>query len=247
LVLTRAEIHNYLALYRTPSGKLVKKIRTSVLSSYYWCAIQAYLKGCGIQQGRHKDPMHPSNVGTRMHKEIDDARKPSKWEIEFMEKIQPFILETASEGIELARKIDDDFLIEHDEDDDVGYISGHMDELKVNDDHTIHLIDYKTKKSGYVTYYALAPAMFQLQIYAWILKPVLDLLKYKITIAHLVFLTQKGKMLGTKAVPLDYESIENEIRDVIKQFRKKPKDMIPPARYKCRYCAKIYKEKCPYQ
>jgi len=167
-----------------------------------------------------------------------------------MAKLQPYIQEIADEGVELARKLDDDFLIEYDDGDDgadAGFVSGHMDELKVNEDRTIHLIEYKTKKSGYVNYYALAPATFQIQIYAWLLEPIVALLGYRITRARLVFLTQKEKPIGTKDVSLDYELIEREIRDVIRQFRKEPKDMIPPARYKCRMCPQIYKTRCPYQ
>jgi len=244
--LARAYIENYKKLFRAPSGKIIKKVRASTLARNYWCQLQAYYTASGVEFRRPKGKKHAINIGSRIHKAIDDSRKPSKWEKEFLAKLQPFIQETADEGVELGRKIDDDFLIEHSADDDVGWLSGHPDELKVNEDHTIHLIEYKTKRSANVNYYSLAPAEFQIKIYSWIMEPILSLLGYRITKAQLVFLDQKEQPIGTKEVVLNYELIEKEIRDVLMQWRKEPKDMIPPARWKCRICPKIYRTRCPY-
>lgn len=244
MLATKELIQNYLLnLGKDLEGKPIKKIRASALASYFWCAIQSYLKCCGVEQPRPKEKSHRLNVGSEIHEGISKSRKPSIYEEEFMAKIKPFIDNVAPEGFEIARKWDDDTLIEND---DEGWISGHCDELKVNADHTVSLVEYKTKSSPYVDWIDLSPAILQLKIYSWLLEPMLTLIGYRITEATVVFLDRKGYAIGEKRVPINYQEIEREMQSIFDEFKKPMNEMVPPKRFKCYTCAEVYKSRCPY-
>lgn len=222
-----------LRLIRSP--KIVKTIRVSTFASYYWCAVQSWLKSLG-HQTPYKEVM---GRGRRIHQEVRDSRKDSKWEKEFLEELDSFFEDRNGDRV-LSRNWRETEVIGE-------FVTHDVDELKVNPDRTVILIEYKTKKSKYIRPIDLAPAIFQAKMYAWLLEPYMALMNYRIIKGLVMFLDTKGKPIGqSEDIYFDYAKIEEEIEFILAQFNN-PDTLIPPQRWKCRFCDDIFKSRCPFQ
>lgn len=232
-----------LKLLRTKDQEVVR-IRASSLSSYYWCAVQARLRIEGVEAPK-KEVM---TIGTKIHKMIDVARKPSTWEHKLNTELAKLGIKETETGYEFSRRfksspieiLGDTIVLD-------GQVSGHPDELKVNADHTIHMIEYKTTRSSYITWIGLGPASFQLKLYIWITQPVFEMLGYKVNEASIVFITQKRcKVIGEHYIHIDNETTEAEITQILTYLNGPIDKLIPPRRWKCLHCPQVYKKRCPY-
>jgi len=222
-----------LKLIRQP--KIVRTIRVSTFASYYWCAVQAWLKSLG-----HNTPYKAAmGRGTRIHKEVREGRKDSEWEKAFLEELDGFFEERNGDRV-LSRNWGETEVIGE-------FVTHDIDELQVNPDRTVVLIEYKTKKNKYIRPIDLAPAVFQAKMYDWVLEPYMNIMNYRIIKGVVVFLDIKGRPIGqSEHIYFDYEKIEEEIAFILAQFND-PKTLIPPQRWKCRFCDDIFKSRCPFQ
>jgi len=220
-------------LIRQP--KIVHTIRVSTFASYYWCAVQSWLKSLG-----HKTPYKEAmGRGTRIHQEVRDSRKDSKWEKAFLEELDGFFEDRNGDRV-LSRNWGETEVIGE-------FVTHDIDELQVNPDRTVVLIEYKTKKNKYIRPIDLAPAVFQAKMYAWLLEPYMNIMNYRIIKGVIVFLDTKARPIGqSEHIYFDYEKIEEEIAFILAQCND-PKTLIPPQRWKCRFCDDIFKSRCPFQ
>ena len=222
-----------LKLIRAP--KIVQTIRVSTFASYYWCAVQSWLKSLG-HQSPYKEAM---GRGRRIHQEVRDARKDSEWEKAFLEELDGFFEDRNGDRV-LSRNWKDTEIIGE-------FVTHDIDELKVNPDRTVVLIEYKTKKSRYIRPIDLAPAVFQAKMYAWLLEPYMNIMNYRIIKGVVVFLNTKGKPIGqSEEIFFDYFEIEEDIERILYQFNN-PEALIPPQKWKCNICDDVFKSRCPFQ
>ena len=241
-----------LRLMRTPDGREIRFIRASTLGHYYYCAVQAWLMAQGLEPPR-KEAL---SEGRRIHDEIAKARKLSKWEKEFQDYITQFMVPhpAAGEGSTGLKTEENMVFLRkwYDGNTVIGYITTHgVDDFRVYPDRTVILVEYKTTKQNVIDYYKLAPAVFQLKVYMWILEPYLNVGGYKIQRGEIVFLKRLGKgrikPLGIKQI-VDYDAadVERQISQILYQFNH-PEELIPCAKWKCKICPEVFKKRCPFQ
>jgi len=130
-------------------------------------------------------------------------------------------------------------------------IRGVFDDLRVIRDFSdnkkyVSFIELKTTHRKRLWSNEINSAIFQLQLYIWIMKPYLDKLGYKLHSRHYVEIYSQvtGKLIK-RIVVYEDKNIENRIRDIVKVFFKE-KAMSYPPKYVCKRCSKIIKEKCSY-
>lgn len=238
-------IQNILKLFHTQSGKPVRYLRASTLGHYWYCAVQAWLQAQGIESPDNK----AMNIGRRIHDEITASRKPSKWEVEFEDFLRAFMVERESgEGSTGISETENKVFMRawYDGETVLGHIVTHgVDDFRVYPDRTVIFEEYKTTAQRVIDYYKLTPAIFQLKVYMWIMEPYLKVGGYKLKHGQVVFLTRRGKPLGTKEVYYNQEEVEGQITRILYQFEH-PEELIPPARWKCRICPEVYKRRCPF-
>jgi len=240
-------LENWLKLFRSPEGKLIHYVRASTLGHYWYCAVQAWLQAT---RGIEPPASEALQIGKRIHDQITKSRKPSRWEQQFQDFITQFMVDrNAGEGSTgLATEGSKVFMRPwYDGETIVGHVVTHgVDDFRVYPDRTVILVEYKTTAQRVIDYYKLAPAVFQLKVYMWILEPYLKLGGYKLLRGEVVFLTRRGKPLGVKQI-VDYDSkeVEQQLARIFYQFNH-PESLVPPARWKCLNCPQVYKKECPF-
>jgi len=228
-------------------GKTIRYLRASNLGHYWHCSVQAFLQAQGVES----PPNTALNIGKAIHDSITEARQLSQWEREFQEFITQFMVDresgNGSSGLGMQRnKV---FMRTwYDGQTAIGHITTHgVDDFKVYPDRQVILVEYKTTGQKYIDHYKLAPAIFQLKVYAWILEPYMKIGGYKLKHCEVIFLNRRGDPMGIKQV-IDYDPIkvEADIANILDQFRN-PEKLVPPARWKCLKCSEVYKSRCPFQ
>lgn len=230
-------------LIREP--KVVKSIRASCVARYYWCAVQSYLIALGL-----KVPKAAAMVeGHEIHEQIERARNLTIAEQLFLDKIAPFFkIDPETKTKCIARKwaytdVEGEFLTHG------------LDDFRIIPPNKFHLVEYKTKASYHVEPVDLAPAVFQAKLYCWILKPYMDRLGYVIEHAEVVFIKRRTPrrphISAIGKMPLEindatYREVEEDLTKILYQYNN-PHSLIPPKKWKCLRCPKVFKKECVYQ
>ena len=130
-------------------------------------------------------------------------------------------------------------------------IRGIFDDIRVIRDFSdnkkyVSFIELKTTHRKRLWSNEINSAIFQLQLYLWIMKPYLDKLGYKLHIRHyLEIYSQVTNKLLKRIIVTEDKDIEDRIRDIVKVFFKE-KAMQYPKKYLCKRCPKIIRERCSY-
>lgn len=254
---------NIQKLFRSLEKQSIEVIRVSTLSSYWYCAVKSYLQAQGLDSGSSE----ATEIGTKIHDEISKSRQSSQWEKEFEQHLKSFFIKLdcgkgstgffGTDGKVLARS-----WLKNGE--TVGYITTHgIDDFEVTPNKEVTLVEYKTTNQRYVDNYKLCTALFQIKLYWWILRPLVEAAGYRIVKAKVVYLNRKGEPIGEKTIRQDESSfyevenykddwfvyntvkIEKDIENIFCQFEH-PEQMIPPAKFKCFNCSPIFKKRCPF-
>lgn len=128
-------------------------------------------------------------------------------------------------------------------------IRGAYDDLKVTVDPVtkekrVSFIEVKTTAKGYLTAPELASAVFQLQLYVWLLKDhikapwVLDSKHY------LEIYSQKDRTLLKRVEVLENITMEETIKEIIQVFKDGTGKRPPPIA--CKWCPGPVKDKCEW-
>ena len=201
------------------------KVLASDLAGWYWCAEKCYHSCRGI-----KEP--PKEIFAEGHAvEADATRPPEKPdEKEFFGKLQSQMpIYREAEGIKIFAGTD----------------AFNLSELK---DGIVRLVEIKSRGKPQVPQWALAPAEFQLEIYAWVYKPIIEKLGYKFPDTHyLIFIHRETRrIIHTFQVTMDYGKIEEKIADTLRRV-KAGEGIIRPKDWKCSFCDDSFKRVCRFR
>ncbi|MDH5634750.1 MAG: hypothetical protein OEY30_02875 [Candidatus Bathyarchaeota archaeon] len=240
-------------LFKTPDGKPVYTIGGSTIARYYWCSPQAWLSASGIQAPQSE----ALSTGTKIHADIEEARKLSPQEEEFQHFLSQFLTED-KRGKNIGRPwLDGKTKLV----DDIGWIATHgLDDFKIDNQRRVTNIEYKSKKGWRVDPVSLMPALFQTKVYMYIYEPYLILGGWYWKESWVVWLkrTRDGfEPIGETRVD-DYDSAETQrkIADIFDEWNRaseaktnaeRRRILIPPKKFKCRICPEVYKTSCPFQ
>jgi len=202
---------------------------------------------------RQKKPSVEMQVGTNIHDLIHKLGRRWTWETKFLKELEKY----RDEGYGLIRKVGNDQIYED--------IEGHPDEFQVSISKWVSVVELKTtaiKNMKFYNRWKLPVAIFQTQVYCYILDPILQEMGYRLDKMHVVsvWYTKYRKRAGKKElaeygplqdVPIFYypKQTEEDIKRVLNAFRD-PSLIIPPRSFprgfKCKQCPKIYKERCQF-
>lgn len=241
-------------MFHTPKGKGVHTLAASTLASQKWCEVKAWLMASGVKF----PPTEATISGSNIHADIEKARQLSPKEKQFKQFISQFLNVKDERGGTIGRPwINGKLNITA----ELGEIRTHgMDDYKVVN-HEVTNIEYKTKGGWQVQPVSLMPALFQTQIYMWILEPYLLLGGYHWKESWIVWLKRKrgGKFepIGeTKVTSYNPTELQEEIQDIFNRWekaskaktnRKRREILIPPKKWKCIRCQETFKKQCPFQ
>jgi len=238
----KGRLENFLKLFKTPEGVEVRRIRASTLASYFWCSPRAWMMALGVET----PPSQALELGSKIHADIEKARKQSPYEEEFKAILDQFFAEgtIARPWLDMKTEIV------------TGEIRTHgIDDFKVTSDRLVDLIEYKSKAGWRIQPVSLMPAIFQTKIYCWILEPFLLMKGYRWREIWIVFVKRersgKFKPIGEHQVE-DYSSIkiEKKIAEIFDEWnnaseaktnKERRAILIPPKKWKCLHCPDVYR------
>jgi len=205
------------------SNILEHRIKASDLASYYWCAEQSYWKLRGVTR-REK----PTDVlGRKVHHAL--IKPPTKgFEIEFFRKLKRFKpIYRASGRVRVY----------------CGFDAVDLSGIPVNN--SVRLLEFKTTAKESIPEYYLPHAKFQLEIYYWAYKPVIERMGYVFPEEHfLEFHSSKdGSLIERIRVKMDEMEIARKIRECLAGLGS-GYGFSKPEQFKCDWCEPEYKEKC---
>jgi len=225
---------------------IVRTIRASCLSGYWYCSEKARLQALGIES----ETSNEAKTGTLIHTKITTARNPSPLEVELNEALKPFYT-LGEDGEPIISRTYKNTKIQA----DGTFITHGADEFQVSADRKVWIIEYKTKSSMYVNPIDLSPARFQNKLYCWLFAPIFSLIPFNLAGGQIVFLMRKGRNgnfeeIGQSERLLWNEEIELQLLTDIERILwswDNPTKQIPPKLWKCLRCPSIYKSRCIFQ
>jgi len=225
---------------------IVRTIRASCLSGYWYCSEKARLQALGVES----ETSNEAATGTLIHKNITTARNPSPLEVELNEALKPFYT-LGEDGEPIISRTYKNTKIQA----DGTFITHGADEWKVTNDRKTWIIEYKTKTSDYVTPVDLAPARFQNKLYCWLFAPIFSVIPFTLAGGQIIFLKRIGRNGNFEPIGQTEQMFWNEetelqlLADIerILWSWNNPEKQIPPMRYKCLRCPLTFKNKCWFQ
>ena len=123
-------------------------------------------------------------------------------------------------------------------------IRGIPDDFVVNDNKEVSVIEVKTTSKKKMWSVEVESAIFQCQLYIWILKDYLPALGYSLAKDHYleIYSQKTGKLLNRIPVLEDLD-IEMKIRFMWRTFQGLEKMKVPP-KWICQICSKQVKKEC---
>jgi len=124
-------------------------------------------------------------------------------------------------------------------------LRGKFDNLEINPVlGTVSVVEGKTTGKGRLTTRELSAALFQLQIYLFILKPILNNLGWELDKYHYLEIYDQNTYTMMKRIEVE-EDMETEemIKEIVKSFLGLSPMMLPPS-YICKRCPRQVKSIC---
>jgi CRISPR/Cas system-associated exonuclease Cas4 (RecB family) len=123
-------------------------------------------------------------------------------------------------------------------------IYAHPDDLTVLGKNKVQIVEYKTVDKPDVKPWKTVLTKYQIQLYGWVLEPILKDLDYQLAHTHkVVFLSRNGLFLKKLSVECDNYCIERMVREVF-GFWKTGSPLVAPMKWKCRECSPVFKAQC---
>ena len=208
-------------------SNLSRGIKVSDLARWEWCNEESFLRCNGVERA----PTVYDFAGTNVHKKV--IREPQKdFEKIFFEKLnmqRPF------------------FRVMHDV-----KIFGGVDAIESEGlkDGIVRFIECKTRGERSVPPFLIKPAIFQLEIYAWLFQPIIEKIGYKLADVHYVDFVHRESMEIIKRYDclIDYGFVDEKIGKIMSSIIKNEgiSGAYANERWKCRNCAVEYKNKCRF-
>lgn len=205
------------------SSILSHRIKASDLASYYWCAEQSYWKLRGVTRKQKPTDV----VGRKVHKELVKPPKED-YEFEFFRRLKEFKpIYRRSGRVKVF----------------CGFDAVDLSGIPVNN--SVRLLEFKTTSMEKVPDYYLPHARFQLEIYYWAYKPVIEKMGYVFPAEHYLeyHSSDSGELMERIAVEMDEMEIARKIRNCLSNLGT-GFGFTRPEKFKCEWCEAEYKEKC---
>ena len=209
------------------SSDLVRGIKVSDLARWEWCNEEAFLRCHGVERA----PTVYDTAGSAVHKAVVRAPE-TDFEREFFDKLEtqrPFFREI--HGVKIYGWID---AVESE-----GLQHG-----------IVRFIECKTRGERSVPPFLIKPALFQLELYAWIFSPLVQRIGYKLSDIHYLDFVHRESMdiIQRHHCAVDYDIIDQKIGLIISALLKNEgirgaKEREP---WKCKNCAVEFKSKCRF-
>jgi len=202
----------------------------SNLSHYYICPSRARIEG--LNKVKNTKSTHAMKKGIQFHFEYQLPYKSLDRRILLYQLKYPRIYERTIEDI-LVRGIFDDLRIL------IHYCEGRLSRK------TVQIIELKTTSKDRLYTNETEAAIFQLQLYIWLLKPILEDLSYQLHDYHLleVYSQKDGSLI--KRIPVtEHDNIEEVILHIVNTW-KGLEALAYPEEYMCKRCPRSIKEACP--
>jgi len=240
-------------LFKSIEGTEVHTIRASTLARYFWCSIQAWLMAGGLETPRSE----ALSIGSKIHSDIETARKLSPREEEFQKFLSQYLAPDGYGGTIGRPWINGETVIQEEK----GWVRTHgMDDFKVDDKRRVVNIEYKTSGGWKIYPTTLMPAIFQTKIYQWIMEPYLLIGGYHWKGSHIVWLKRLRndfKPIGeTTDIEYDSAEVQEQIDTIFNEWNRASEAktneerrniLIAPKKFKCTMCSEIFKSRCPFQ
>jgi hypothetical protein len=203
-------------------------LKVSDLARWEWCNEESFLRCHGVERSV---TIH-DQAGTAVHKKV--VRPPDHpWEKDFFEKLnkhRPFFREV--HGVKIFGGVD---AIEGQ-----GLREG-----------IVRFVECKTRGERSVPPFLIKPAMFQLQIYAWLFQPIVAKTGFQLADVHYVDFIHRESMEIINRYPcvMDHEMIDQKVKQIVASLleNKYIHGALETEPWKCKNCAVEYKEKCRFQ
>ncbi|MEM2367019.1 MAG: hypothetical protein QXQ50_02150 [Candidatus Bathyarchaeia archaeon] len=195
-------------------------VRVHQIADYWYCSERSRLMAClGLEAPQTED----MDFGNQVHEWLSHRPK-SKQELKLYEALKPFEPFTrAYDGVKII---------------------GHPDDLTVLGKGKVQIVEYKTIEKGNVKPWKSILAKRQVQLYAWLLEPILKELGYRLAHVHkAVYLSRNGLFIRKVSVETDNYCVERMIGEVF-GFWKVGQPLVKPLKWKCQQCPRIFREKC---
>lgn len=129
-------------------------------------------------------------------------------------------------------------------------IKGKYDDLRVLDDKRNHhkvisFVELKTTRKGFLFPSELEAAIFQLQIYIWLLKDLIPEPYILHERHYLEIISQQDNKLIKRIMVKEDPNIEDKIKWILRVFMGLEKVKRPP-RYCCKHCPRPITDKCTW-
>jgi len=200
-----------------------------------WCDETVRLRVLGlIPEDQKFRGNEATDVGTIMHQVLEESMgRRFPWEKAFMEQLKPF------QDAELG------FVRELDETKIYYNLTGHQDDIQITPARNVSLVEHKSTRNPnywFINRFLFPMAQFQIQIYAWIMEPLIKQIGGLMNRVHSVIFWDSQTFehrFTFNAIyhPTDVESRLARVIDVI-EGRKPP---IHPKAWKCKNCKPRFK------
>lgn len=211
--------------YQPISNIRQNHIKVSDLASWYWCNEQCFLR-C---HGTIRKPTLIDRAGKETHKKV--VRPPLyPWEKEFFNKLTKFRpINREMNGVRIFAGID-------------------AIDASMLRDRIVSLVEHKTTKYYSIPDYYIPSHQFQLEIYYWIYKPIMEKMGYIFPNNHLLEYINRKRLSIVKSINILMinEEINNKIRDCIIKIKDNKGITKPKLPFKCDWCAEEFRSKCRF-
>ena len=195
-------------------------VRVHQIVDYWFCCERSRLMAClGLEAPDSED----MDFGCQVHSWLLNRPKLKK-EVELLKALEPFMPFTRT--FEATQ------------------IVGHPDDLTVLGRNKVQIVEYKTVDKPHVKPWKSVLAEKQVQLYAWLLEPIVSGLGYSLAHIHkVVYLSRNGMFLKKVSVEHDPFCVERQVSGVF-GFWKAGEPLVKPLRWKCIQCPSSFKAQC---
>jgi len=205
-----------------------KRIRVSDLAQAAYCYRRSLIQCSKTRDYSDKNKSQAAIIGTKLHS-IYSPYQSWEWL-----RLRSLIF--MKYGSTITRKLDEDIVI-----------AGQFDDLRclyTKDGLRVSVVEIKTTPKKFLFRWQYDAAIFQLQMYIWILKPILKDLGYTLHTRHYIEVySQKTRRLIKRIVVKEDPLIASRIDDILCAWEGVA-GMRYPEEWVCKWCPKNIKTKC---
>jgi len=197
-----------------------ENVRIHQIVDYWYCCERSRLMAClGLETPQTLD----MDCGSQVHEWLMERPKTGK-ELKLCEALKPHEpFSRVFEGVQIL---------------------AHPDDLTVLGKNKVQIIEYKTVDKSNLKPWKSLLHKYQVQLYAWVLEPILKEIGYNIAHYHtVVYLKRNGLFIRKVSVEHDPFCTERLISQVF-SFWEIGQPLIKPMKWKCQECSPVFKSHC---